>query len=53
MTGNFKEFKVDSHATGTWDEQNATAVRISLPRESFFPFGKRILTVGLNDFNGT
>ncbi|KAG4131128.1 hypothetical protein ERO13_D09G187700v2 [Gossypium hirsutum] len=25
MTGNFKEFKVDSHATGTWDEQNATA----------------------------
>ncbi|XP_039045999.1 ubiquitin carboxyl-terminal hydrolase MINDY-1-like [Hibiscus syriacus] len=26
MTGNFKEFKVDnSHATGTWDEQNAMA----------------------------
>ncbi|XVF51581.1 hypothetical protein PTKIN_Ptkin04bG0195900 [Pterospermum kingtungense] len=23
MTGNFKEFKVDSHASGTWDEQNA------------------------------
>ncbi|XP_022737098.1 ubiquitin carboxyl-terminal hydrolase MINDY-2-like isoform X1 [Durio zibethinus] len=25
MTCNFKEFKVDSHATGTWDEQNAVA----------------------------
>ncbi|OMO89682.1 hypothetical protein CCACVL1_07712, partial [Corchorus capsularis] len=25
MTGNFKEFKVDSHASGTWDEQNAMA----------------------------
>ncbi|XVF13232.1 hypothetical protein REPUB_Repub08aG0190900 [Reevesia pubescens] len=25
MTGNFKEFKVDSQATGTWDEQNAMA----------------------------
>ncbi|XWS38438.1 hypothetical protein CRYUN_Cryun19dG0131600 [Craigia yunnanensis] len=25
MTGNFKEFKMDSHATGTWDEQNAMA----------------------------
>ncbi|XP_017973700.1 PREDICTED: protein FAM63A [Theobroma cacao] len=25
MTGNFKEFKVDSHATATWDEQNAMA----------------------------
>ncbi|XWS48995.1 hypothetical protein CRYUN_Cryun13aG0125500 [Craigia yunnanensis] len=37
MTGNSKEFKVDSHATGTWDEQNAiasTAVRISLCREN-------------------
>lgn len=34
MTGNFKEFRVDSHDSGgTWDEQNAmanTAVRISL-----------------------
>ncbi|XVF52789.1 hypothetical protein PTKIN_Ptkin05aG0046800 [Pterospermum kingtungense] len=25
MTGNFKEFKVDSHDPGTWDEQNAMA----------------------------
>ncbi|XVE64926.1 hypothetical protein DITRI_Ditri07aG0141300 [Diplodiscus trichospermus] len=25
MTGNFKEFKVDSQASGTWDEQNAMA----------------------------
>ncbi|XP_057978099.1 uncharacterized protein LOC131164707 [Malania oleifera] len=25
MTGNFKEFKVESHADGTWDEQNAMA----------------------------
>ncbi|XVE57801.1 hypothetical protein DITRI_Ditri04bG0119100 [Diplodiscus trichospermus] len=25
MTGNFKEFKVDSHATGSWDEQNTMA----------------------------
>ncbi|XVF10704.1 hypothetical protein REPUB_Repub07fG0205400 [Reevesia pubescens] len=25
MTGNFKEFKVDSHASGTWDQQNAMA----------------------------
>ena len=38
MTGNFKEFKVDSHATGTWDEQNvmtSTAVCISLWWENF------------------
>ncbi|KAE8710823.1 hypothetical protein F3Y22_tig00110319pilonHSYRG00422 [Hibiscus syriacus] len=25
MTGNFKEFKVDSHTNGSWDEQNAMA----------------------------
>ncbi|KAE8728043.1 putative homeobox protein knotted-1 [Hibiscus syriacus] len=25
MTGNFKEFKVDSHTNGSWDEQNAFA----------------------------
>lgn len=32
MTSNFKEFKVESHSSGTWDEQNAmasTAVCIS------------------------
>ncbi|KAI3453639.1 hypothetical protein Pfo_010302 [Paulownia fortunei] len=25
MTGNFKEFKMDDHSNGTWDEQNAMA----------------------------
>ncbi|CBI34769.3 unnamed protein product, partial [Vitis vinifera] len=25
MTSNFKEFKVESHSSGTWDEQNAMA----------------------------
>lgn len=33
MTGNFKEFKVESHANETWDEHGAmsnTAVCISL-----------------------
>ncbi|KAG8486743.1 hypothetical protein CXB51_020243 [Gossypium anomalum] len=25
MTGNFKEFKVDSHTNGAWDQQNAMA----------------------------
>lgn len=32
MTGNFKEFKVESRANDTWDEHNvmaSTAVRIS------------------------
>ncbi|XWS48998.1 hypothetical protein CRYUN_Cryun13aG0125800 [Craigia yunnanensis] len=40
MTDNFKEFKVDSHATGTWDEQNAIASTacstiISLQQQEF------------------
>lgn len=25
MTSNFKEFKVESHVSGSWDEQNALA----------------------------
>lgn len=38
MTGNFKEFKADSHTNGAWDQQNAmasTAVCISLWQEYY------------------